>query len=293
MAKRIDNDRDEQRIINILKRGEVTQSSLCKMLSNWTQSRVSKTLKRLQDKGIIEKEEVYVRGKRTYKIRLKDNPTTKTEKIKEDKEDSEDVDSVIEELLAELEDEDEKVEQSKELETKSEINELEIKPEQSKQPKLKSEDQLQAPIDDINKTLEFLSRITGFDINTILTDAIRDWCLKNGISYGNVKSLFGVPIVEEDDIVVADETNGNRLYKVRGFGDLIFEDLIFSSINEHTNLHEVIKLAKIRSHLHNHITIILRTKNNKFRLLGERYNLIKDTYYPLGLIREKARYNRI
>jgi hypothetical protein len=80
------------------------------------------------------------------------------------------------------------------------------------------------------KMLAEVSKMTGKSEEEIMYEAIRDWCIAHGFNFGQIKSVFGVPVVSIESISLAGEMKDpvypkmkTRVYKIEGYRDS-FED---------------------------------------------------------------------
>jgi hypothetical protein len=130
----------------------------------------------------------------------------------------------------------------------------------------------------------------GLSKEQVIQEAIRDWCVRNGFSFGNILSVYGVPLVSMDDVVEVrkekDEIDFStkKIYRIRGFKEE-FEDIgtLFNPTSgSYNNLKEACKMAKIRWDTRNLITVIVwDKKKGKYRIFCEKYDLLKDISIPV------------
>lgn len=138
--------------------------------------------------------------------------------------------------------------------------------------------------DDLNRFLRELSAILNIDRETIMREALRDWALRHGISFGKIKSVYGVPVVSSKDVHFAGEvrdvlypTVTRKVYRIPGFREE-FEELDFAFHSDGFNdLREACRVAKVRADVKNLLAVVVHDEvTGRYKILVERYDILKD-----------------
>ncbi|RLI84703.1 hypothetical protein DRP07_00335 [Archaeoglobales archaeon] len=144
--------------------------------------------------------------------------------------------------------------------------------------------------DDLIFILKQASSLVGLKPEEILYEALRDWLIRNGISFGKLKSIYGVPVVEWGDITPAGEADDPldpnlrvKIYRVPGFREEFEENLavFYPGDDGYNDLAEACRIAKERMDTRNLKAVVVH-KGGSYRILCERYDLLKDMSVAKG-----------
>lgn len=228
------------RILRILnKKGEILQKDLHKTL-NVSRTMIYHVLKDLESKGIIEKEEAKVKGRICRKIKLKKEAIDEKDKSEA---------------------------KTEEVYKRQEVQEV--------------SDVLFILLSKLGFPENFLELIkeSGYKLEEVIYHAVRDWAIRNGFGFGNISTVYNIPIVPSEDVIELTDHKDSDLttriikrYRVKGFeGE--FEDA-FSFKYTELNLEKACMFAKTMWDNNRRCIIVKQPKG--YRLLVETYDILKD-----------------
>ena len=260
----IDDKEVRELILSIVReKKEILQRDLTneiKKIRKITDSKISITLSELEREGIIKRERLLVETKdkrrgdsRRWVNKIILLEVKKEEKEKEEKEEKEKEGEEIKEESRSEESEEKEGEREEKIEKAIEKPELKLEAE-------------------LDRILEKISEVTGKSKNEILKTALMEWCVRNGFSFGKIRSLYGVPVVDPSMIKLAGRrvVGGEEveIYKIEGFDGLFYDPKLYFLNGEGFNsVKKACKMAKIRWDSTNLKCVVVEIAEGKFIVL--------------------------